>query len=75
MRALRRFTADTAAGLEYYADAGPLDHLSPLDRMPQTLYAVLDTPLPYRLDFHVGVGYGWAGADRLTVKMIIGMAL
>ena len=75
MRALRRFTVDTAAGLEYYAEAGPIDHLLPVDRMPQTLYAVLDTPLPYRLDFHVGVGYGWAGADRLTVKMIIGMAL
>lgn len=75
MRALRRFSADTAAGFEYYAEAGPLDHLPAVERMPQTLYAVLETPLPGRLDLHVGMGYGWAGADRLTIKMIIGMPL
>ena len=75
MRALRRFSPDTAAGLEYYADLGRLSHLLPADRMQHTVYGVLETPLPYRFDFHVGVGYGWAGADRLTVKMIIGRAL
>ncbi len=75
MRALRRITPVTAAGLEYYADLGRLNHLLPADRMQHTLYGVLETPLPHRLDFHAGVGYGWAGADRLTVKMIIGMAL
>ena len=75
MRALRRFTAETAAGVEYYADLGRLNHLLPADQMQHSVYGVLETPLPYGLDLHVGVGYGWAGADRLTVKMIIGMAL
>ena len=75
LRALRRLSETTAAGLEYYDDAGRVSHFVAAGQMQHTVYAVLETPLPRHVDFHVGVGYGWAGADRLTVKMILGLPL
>lgn len=73
MRALRRCSPETALGLEYYGDLGRIARFLPADQMQHTVYAVVETALPRKVDLHVGVGYGWAGADRLTLKAIVGV--
>lgn len=60
------------AGVEHYADFGPLSRFSPGSEQSHTTYLVSDVSLGnYRL--HVGVGHGWsAPADDWTLKVILG---
>lgn len=70
-RALFRLDAVFGAGLELYQDLGPPDHLLPLARQQQTLFAVVDVSAK-ALALELGVGHGFtAGSDPLIFKLIV----
>jgi len=62
-----------AAGLEYYGDIGPIDHIDRPRDQQHMIFPVVDIDLGPRWEFNFGVGVGLTPAtDRLIVKMILG---
>jgi hypothetical protein len=62
-----------AAGLEYYGDIGPIDHIDRPRHQQHMIFPVVDVDLGPRWEFNFGVGIGLTPAtDRLIVKMILG---
>ena len=66
-------TPRVAAGLEYYGDIGPINHIERSRDQQHLVFSVVDIDLGPRWELNVGVGAGLTGAtDRLVVKMILG---
>lgn len=65
-----------SAGVEYYGDWGPLEHLAPAARQQQQVFAVadLDVSADWEINFGVGVGLT-AATDHLIFKAILGRRL
>jgi hypothetical protein len=64
-----------AAGVEYYADLGPLSNFEPASEQQHTLYVAIDIDRkPWNINFGVGRGLT-SSTDRWTVKMIIDIPL
>ena len=62
-----------AAGLEYYGDLGPIDHIDRPRDQQHMIFPVVDIDLGPRWELNFGVGVGLTpGTDRLIVKMILG---
>jgi len=67
------FSRMISGGLEYYADDGPLRHLSPARQQQQQLFFVADLNVSPLWEINVGVGFGGTAAtDHLIFKAIIG---
>jgi hypothetical protein len=63
------------AGLEYYADLGPVTGFEPYSEQKHTLYVAVDIDRkPWNVNFGVGRGLT-TSTDRWTVKMIIDIPL
>ncbi|MBV8336335.1 MAG: hypothetical protein JO358_13020 [Alphaproteobacteria bacterium] len=70
-RTAYNFSETWAVALEHYADYGHLNHLAPLYRQQQFLFAVVDHKGdPLSLEFGIGHGFT-AGSDALVLKMIL----
>lgn len=70
-RAAYNFSETWALALEHYADYGHLNHLEPLYRQQQLLFAVVDHKGdPLSVEFGTGHGFT-AGSDALVLKMIL----
>ena len=69
----RDIGAQTALGVEYYADFGRLSHFAPRDEQEHTLYVVVDREPSARWPgFNFGVGRGLTSVtDRWTIKAIL----
>ena len=71
----RTIAAETAIGLEYYDDMGPVGDFLPARKQSQQLFAAIDVgrgPVP----FNFGIGRGLNGAsDKWTVKAIFEVPL
>ena len=62
------------AGFESYNELGPLNGLGHLNRLSETLYAVIDTDFGKHFDLNAGVGRGLTPAsDRWIIKFILGI--
>ena len=67
------FTPVISAGIEYYADYGPLTDFVPLGQQMQQLFVVTDLNIDPKWEINFGVGIGATGAtDHLIVKLILG---
>jgi hypothetical protein len=67
------FTPVVSAGIEYYADYGPLSDFSPGHDQQQQVFAVADlnvSPL-WEINFGIGIG-ATASTDHLILKCILG---
>jgi hypothetical protein len=57
-------------GVEYYLEAGPIQHWLPRDRRSQVLYLAWDGKIG-KSDINVGLGRGFGGAsDRWVLKTV-----
>jgi hypothetical protein len=71
VRAAYNFSETWAVALEHYADYGHLNHLEPLSRQQQSLFAVVDYKAdPVSVEFGIGHGFT-AGSDALVLRMIL----
>jgi hypothetical protein len=67
------FTRVVSAGLEYYADYGPLDDFVSTHNQQQQLFAVTDLNVSPLWEINIGVGIGLTGTtDHFIVKCILG---
>ncbi len=67
------FTKQISAGVEYYADYGPLFNIDPLHEQQQQFFAATDLNVSPNWEINFGVGIGvTAATDHLIVKGIIG---
>jgi hypothetical protein len=70
-RAAYDFSETWAVALEHCADYGHLNHLEPLYRQQQFLFAVVDYKAePVSVEFGIGHGFT-AASDTLVLKMIL----
>ena len=75
LKAARKVGEGLAAGLEAYADTGPLGHRLPWQQQDNRLFLALDVDRKPWV-FNVGVGRGLTdAADRWTVKAIFSVPL
>ena len=66
------FAGSYAVGMEHYANYGPLQAMTPLNRSYQEVFAVADYKLDEANSFEVGAGFGLTSElDRMLVKLII----
>lgn len=62
-----------SAGLEYYADYGPVTGFDPLREQQQQFLPAVDVDFGEKWEFNFGVGVGVTGAtDHLLIKTILG---
>jgi hypothetical protein len=75
LKVARRVTEGYAAGFEYYAGLGPVNHFAPRSEQEHTLFLAIDVDrAPWVFNF--GIGRGLNGAtDRWTVKAIFEIPL
>jgi hypothetical protein len=74
VKVARRIFEGLDAGLEYYADLGPVGRSLPRADQSHSLYLALDVDrAPWVFNF--GVGRGWNAADRWTIKAIFEIPL
>lgn len=75
LKLTRRGAEGTWAGIEYYGEYGPLNHLLPGCQRGQTLFAVMDVEVD-GWDVNLGIGRGNANAaDRWIIKAIVALPL
>jgi len=66
-------TPKVAAGVEYYADVGPLVQPLPVSQQQHQIYPTIDLNLSPKFEFNAGVGIGLTSeGDRLVLKVIVG---
>jgi hypothetical protein len=71
----RTVATGVRAGLEYYADLGPINHLAPLHEQQHTAYLAFDVDRkPFVFNFGIGRGLTRA-TDRWTFKWIFEIPL
>ncbi len=62
-----------AAGLEYYAETGPIAHFDPLSEQHHVIFPTVDLNFSEDWEFNFGVGRGLTGSsEHWVVKCIIG---
>jgi len=67
------FTRVVSGGIEWYADYGAIDNISPIHTQQQQVFVVTDLNVSPLWEINVGVGLGGtAGTDHLIVKAILG---
>lgn len=66
----RRVGDGVAVGIEAYRDFGAITGFEPARRQATQVFAVVDVTRG-RLPFNLGIGRGFGGADRWTVKAIL----
>ena len=72
VRYAHALTAAWKAGIEHYANLGPLDGNLPGRRQVQTTFAIVEWSY-HALDVHFGIGHGWTPAsDETIAKTIVG---
>jgi hypothetical protein len=68
------FSPVWAAGLEHYADFGPIDGFETLRKEGQTMFAVVDYRKEESYSVEAGIGHGFTEAsDALVLKLMIGV--
>jgi hypothetical protein len=71
LKVARRTGEGVHAGLEYYGEYGPMNHLLPADERAHYVYAVADVESK-GYDFNFGIGRGMKGAgDQWVAKAIV----
>jgi len=71
----RTVATGIAAGIEYYADLGPISNVDPYSEQIHTLYLAVDVNRnPWNLNFGIGRGLT-TSTDRWTIKAIINIPL
>lgn len=66
-------TEKVSAGVEYYADLGPLVHFNPFGDEQHQIFPSIDLNLSPKFEFNAGVGVGLTNqGDKLVVKVIVG---
>jgi len=69
-------TQVVSAGLEYYADYGPIGNIPPVHYQQQQLFGVVDLNVSPLWEINIGVGIGaTASTDHLIFKCILGRRL
>jgi hypothetical protein len=66
-------TPVVSAGIEYYADYGPLTNIAPIHEQQQQLFVVTDLNVSPQWEINFGIGIGaTASTDHLIAKLILG---
>lgn len=60
-------------GVEYHASYGRIGQFLPATERSRTGYAIVEFALPHGAVLNLGVGRGWAMADRWTVKSLLSL--
>ena len=67
------WTKQISAGLEYYAETGPVKHFDPLGEQHHLLFPALDLNVSPDWEFNFGVGHGFTStSEHWIVKAIVG---
>ncbi len=74
LKVARRVVEGIAAGVEYYAELGPVGRWAPGAEQAHSLYIAIDVDRSPWV-FNLGVGRGWNAADKWTVKAIFEIPL
>jgi len=60
------------AGVEYYAETGPIKHFDPLAEQHHLVFPTLDVRTSHSWDWNIGVGRGLTGgSEHWVVKSIL----
>ena len=71
-----RLTRTLWAGVEYYAETGPIRHFEPLAEQHHLIFPAIDLRTSAGWDINVGVGRGLTGgSEHWVFKSIVGMQL
>lgn len=71
VKVLRTLSGPVKAGAEYYVGYGRLGQFQPSAERSRTGYGIVELALPREITLSLGVGRGWGGADRWTVKSML----